>query len=140
ASLTHDRGEHLLAREPWSSQVACDGSADARQRATKRGQLVILRLVANLPPASVVAILLAAARVSPCRLNVAVLEPADPNLRPRRRDRERANAREVAGGAEEPAVCIEVAKAPGRADSAYPRISIRHIAKPGAASAAVACD
>src|ERR1700733_13461128 len=58
------------------------------------GHARVLRLVTHRVPPRVVAVLLSAARVAAGRLDVAVRERADPDLLPRGRNGERADARE----------------------------------------------
>ena len=88
----NDRGDHLLARQPWPRKIARDPPANARQGAGESGEPPVLRLVAQLAPALVIAILLASSCVAPGRLDMALRARADPYLRPGRRDGEPSNS------------------------------------------------
>src|SRR5207237_455078 len=72
---------------------------------------LVLRVVAHLAPARVIAILLAGARVAADGLDVAMRRRADPDVAPRRRDRQRADAREGGPIAHPTALGIDVHEA-----------------------------
>ena len=84
----HHGGEYLVARQTGQRQVLAYATTDARQRLCKRKHAAVLRLVAHLAPAAVISILLAAARVAPSRLQMAVPARVNPDLLPSRRDSE----------------------------------------------------
>ena len=89
----HDRGQHLLARQAAAARGRARprrGCAAAPGRTRSCGSY--LASSRDLAPARVVAVLLAAPRVAAGRLDVAVGERADPDVRPGRRDGERADA------------------------------------------------
>ena len=87
-----DEREHLLARQAAAPQVGVDRLADVGQDLAELRELAELVGVADLPPARVVAVLLAAAGVAAGGQDVAVLRRADPHVGPRRRDRDRRDA------------------------------------------------
>jgi hypothetical protein len=62
---------------------------DGRQSVREGDNMLVLGAFAYLTKAHVISVLLAAFRVSPGRLNVAIGEKAYPDVRPRRRNRER---------------------------------------------------
>ena len=70
-----------------------DGAADRRQRRGEFEQPIELGRVADLRELGVIAILLAAARVAPGRLQMRERIGGDPDVGPRRRHHEPANAR-----------------------------------------------
>jgi hypothetical protein len=59
----HDGGQHLAARQAGPRQVPLDAGANCRQGQAEGDHAVVLDLVARLPPARVVAVLLAAAGI-----------------------------------------------------------------------------
>src|SRR5438552_3400695 len=71
-----------------------DRRANLGKRGRKRDHAAVLRRVADLAPALVVAVLLAAFCVAAAGLDVAVGEWTDPDVLPRRGDGERADARQ----------------------------------------------
>jgi hypothetical protein len=56
---------------------------------------IVFRLIADLPPALVVAVLFAPAGVAAGRLYMTIAVRADPHVRPRRWNRQRFDAREL---------------------------------------------
>src|SRR5688572_26664806 len=60
----HDRRQDFLARQSRSAQISLDAGAQPGQRFAERQQTLELRLVAQLAPALVIAILLAPALVA----------------------------------------------------------------------------
>src|SRR5206468_8658937 len=93
-------------------QVLLDPSSNRRQDLAEGEQALVLRLVADLLPLRVVAVLLAPARVAAGRLDVAARMRADPDVGPGRRDRERPDARDRLAVADQLAVGIEVGERP----------------------------
>ena len=79
------------------------------------GKAVEFVKVAQRAPLRVIAILAAASRVAADRLQVALRVAADPHGRPRRRNRERTNARDLGCAREPVAVAVDVAKRVGGA-------------------------
>jgi hypothetical protein len=69
---------------------------DGRQSVREGDNMLVLGAFAYLTKAHVISVLLAAFRVSPGRLNVANGEKAYPDVRPRRRNRERLDPLEQA--------------------------------------------
>ena len=86
AASTFSRGR------PRRGEILLDLRADARQHAAEQQHLAVLRLVAHLAPARMVAVLLAPARIAPDRLQMAVGMAADPDILIGRRDRQLADA------------------------------------------------
>ena len=87
----HGAGEHAVADEPAAAEVLDDAAAQLRQRGGEVEHLVELLAVAVLAPFLVVEVLLAPGVVDPGRLDVPVGLRADPDLLPRRGDRQRAD-------------------------------------------------
>ena len=87
----NDGGDDLFARHPGQRQVARDPFAEPGERPAEVDHPAVLRLVPNLAPARVVAVLLAAPRVAAGGLDVAARARADPDVGPGRRDGERAD-------------------------------------------------
>src|SRR5262249_6693608 len=127
----HDGRQDLLARQAGQGQVLLDPPAEARQGPGEGDHAVVLRLVADLAPARVVAVLLAAAVVAPGRLEVAVGDGADPHVGPGRRDDQGADALQRFGVADRFTVGADVAEAPAGADSADARPGVADVAQPG---------
>ena len=88
----HDRGEHPLSRQTAPPQIGFDALPDRRQNPAKRQHLAVFRLVADLAPTRVIAVLLAAALVPSGRLDMAVWIGTDPYRSPGGRNRQRTNA------------------------------------------------
>jgi hypothetical protein len=109
-----DRRQDLLARQSGSAEIRVDTLADGRQQAGERDHPVELRALAMLAVGGVVAVLLAAAGIAPGRLKVAPRVRADPYVRPRGRDRERADAGEDGRVADRGAVRGAIGEAPAR--------------------------
>src|SRR5690606_30094895 len=83
----------------------------ARQRGAEAHDVVELPRSADPGPVRVVTVLLAAARVAAGRLQVPARRPADPDIRPGRRDRQAADALERRGVAHRLSVASDVAEA-----------------------------
>src|SRR6266404_3617192 len=84
----HDRCQDFVSRQSRRFQIPRDSPADLRQRFAETNYAVVFVFVANLAPALVVNVLLATARVATGRLDVTVRQRRNPNLSPRRRNRE----------------------------------------------------
>ncbi len=110
-----DRRQDLLARQAGPRQVAVSALADAGQRLPEGEHPLVLRLVAHLAPARVVAVLLAPLGVTPGRLEVAQRIGADPDVGVGRRDAERLDPRQLPRVADRPAVEADVTEALARA-------------------------
>src|SRR5687767_1054706 len=76
------RGQNLLERQARQREVTRHAPPDPRQRASEPEHALVLRLVAHLSPALVVAILPAAPGVAPDDLEVAVWVGTDPDVGP----------------------------------------------------------
>src|SRR5262245_9704911 len=90
----HDCRDDFLARQPRSFEIGGGAPADPRQSGGKREQPAVFNLVADLAPARLVAILLPAARISPRGPRTPGGIRADPDVGPRRRDRQAPDALE----------------------------------------------
>jgi hypothetical protein len=87
-----DRGrEHLLARQTPLAQMTSGSATNLGQRFRERDNAFVLVLVLGVAPPRVIAILLAAARVTAGGLQVSVRYRADPDVLSRRRNRHRLN-------------------------------------------------
>jgi hypothetical protein len=126
----HDGRQDLLARQAGLRQVRVAALADLAERSGKGDHPVELRLVALLVPARVVAMLLAPAGVAPGRLDVADRAGADPHVRPRRRDGERADAGQRGGIGHPAALGVEVGEATAGAAAADAGPVVRAVAQP----------
>ncbi len=93
----HDQRQHLLARQAAATQVAIGPPPDPRQRPRELDQAPVLRLVAHLAPARVVAVLLAPARVAAGGLDVPAPDRADPDVGPCRRNGQGLEPRDALG-------------------------------------------
>ena len=98
--------------------------------AAEREQAMVLGLIAHLPPARVVAVLLSTPRVPAGRLQVSVRRSADPHVGPRRRDRQRLDSLHLLArrGA---AVCIDVLKPPAASAPGESRLATGHVPQTG---------
>ena len=96
----HERRQQLRTlhrgARPRAEQVACDSRADARQRAAEGLQPGVLAVAAFGAPVGVVAVLLAPACVAAGGLQMAVRQRADPDVGIGRRNRQAADARQLA--------------------------------------------
>src|SRR6185437_12824843 len=107
---SNDRGQDLFTAKTFTSEVASQLTPDAGQRAGKVDQSVIFGLIARLPPARVVEVLLAPAFVTTGRLKMAVIKGTNPNVHPCRRDHQRVDSLERVPVANDPAFRRAVAK------------------------------
>jgi hypothetical protein len=87
----------LRRGNPGERQVGAHLAADARQGVRELGEKLELVGIAQLAPTRVVAVLLAALRIAPGRLQVTALVAADPDVGPCGRDGERLDALERLG-------------------------------------------
>src|SRR5207248_5189623 len=97
-----------LARPPPAAHVARDPPAQPGQGLGELDHAAVLVLVPDLAPAVVVAVLLAPARVPAGGLDVPTRTGADPDLGPRRRDGQPANALECGFGLDLPTLSVQV--------------------------------
>src|SRR6185437_3049148 len=103
-----DRRYHPGLAERMAGDVAFDPPPDPRQRRGERQHSVVLGLVSQLPPARVVAVLLAPAGVAARGLEMPLRRRADPHVRPCRRDGERLDPRPLLGVGDRAPVGVEV--------------------------------
>ena len=123
---------------PWrglSPGEARDGrdprhpSAESWQPLGEEQEAPVLGRIADLPPARVIAVLLAAPGVSAHRLDMPVRRRANPHLGPRRRDHQGANTTprgEIPDGGP---VCRSVAEASAHPKACDPGAAVRHVTK-----------
>src|SRR5688572_5198233 len=102
----HDGGEDLLAGQAWFRQICGGARPYPGQRGSELQHAVVLRLVARRTPIGVIPVLLAAARVASCRLQVPARIGADPDVRPRGRDRQLRNPLQLRGAPDSPALTV----------------------------------
>src|SRR4029079_442900 len=107
-----DGGPQLLPGEARPREVAVDLFPDRRQSAGEGDEPLELGGVAPRAVAGVVAVLLAAARVTAGRLEVAVGPRADPDVGPGGRDDDLPNPLQDFLVADQPAIGGEIAEAP----------------------------
>src|SRR6476620_1638862 len=91
---------------------------------------MVLGLIAHLRPARVVAVLLAAASVAACRLQVPVRRSADPHVGPRRRDRQRLDSLHLLSR-KRAALRVDVLKPFTASATGEPRLAIGHVPQAG---------
>ena len=84
----YDRRHHLVARQSGKGDVRLDALSDLPQHVTELEHTLELRAVPMLSEARMVPILLPTASVARCDLKVSILEGADPDIGPRRRNHE----------------------------------------------------
>ena len=123
-------GEHLGPRVSRKEHVALDGLADLQDHLAEPEHPLELRAVALRAEFGVVAVLLAPLRVARGHLQVSVLVRADPHLRPRRRDHERAEAPDQRAVADGASVRVQVRKAGARAPASNARQRVAGVAQP----------
>src|SRR4029079_9407718 len=126
----HEEREHLAARQPGDGHVGAHLAADARQGPRECGEALELVGVAQLAPARVLAILLAAARVPARGLQVAALVGADPHVGPRRGDGEAPDPLERRLVVDAFALCIHIPEAGPLALAREPFLVVARIAQP----------
>ena len=135
----HHGGEHLVARQARQREVGCTRRrmrGSARAKASMRPYLVSSRTSRQR---AVVAVLLAAARVAPGGLQVAVVARADPDVSHAggmASERMRAS---VAASRTAAAVGPHVAEALAGAPARDPRRGVAHVAQPGGPGGALGC-
>src|SRR3954471_15553397 len=93
---------------------------------------MVLGLIAHLPPARVIAVLLAAASVPTGRLQVPVRRSADPHVGPGRRDRQRLDSLDLLAW-QGLAVCVGVLKALAASAPGESGLAVGHIPEAGRA-------
>src|SRR5207248_7732627 len=126
-----DRRRHLLFRQAFAAQVACDPPADPWHGPGEAGQAVELVRVTHLPPSRVITVLLAAARVTAGGLEMASRARRDPHLLPGRRDGQGLDPVECGGVADALAVGTGVFELLPLADAPYARLVVRGVDQPG---------
>ena len=104
----HDGCEHLLARQPWPGHVGRRSRSNHRQDRRKCLETIELVAVAARAPLDVIPVLLSSACITSCGLHMSLRIRTDPHILPRGRNSERANASEIGGTADRPAVGARV--------------------------------
>jgi hypothetical protein len=134
----HDGREDLLLRQARTAEVVPNAATDPRQALGEPEQAGELLAVATSPEAGVVAILPPPAGVAPDRLDMAVRSGADPDVGPRRRDRDGPDSRELPRRANRPTADPDVREASARPPPANARPVRADVAQPARASIAPA--
>src|SRR2546430_5668380 len=106
-----DGGDALLPRQTFAAQVSRHASPDPRQDPCEARHAVELVGVPNFAPTRVIAVLLAAACVAARRLQVTAWPGRDPDVLPRRRDDQGADAIEGHLIADAPSIRLDVLEA-----------------------------
>jgi hypothetical protein len=114
--------QHALSRDTRPGEVRLDARADARKSLHEVGQAAVLGLVPDRPPSLVVPVLLSPASVAPGGLDVSERARRDPDVLPRRRDGQAAEAAELRLVADAPTVRL-VNEAAAFSDAPYARPS-----------------
>src|SRR5207245_5920007 len=123
----YDRREHLLARYALASKVALYAPAHPSEQPRQRDEAAVLRLVPHGAPALVIAVLLAAHRVAPGRLQMTELVRRDPDVRPRGRYRQSLYAAPLRAVTDRPSVPIAEGEAAALPLPPDPRPAIRRV-------------
>src|SRR5450432_2982769 len=84
----HNGGQDLVSLEAGELQVAIDAFSDFRQGLPEQSHLLVLVLVADLPPPFVITILFPATGVAACRLEMTIGYRADPDIHVSGRNRQ----------------------------------------------------
>jgi len=126
----NDERQHLAARQSLQRHVGAHLAAHARQHARELGKMVELVGVAHFTPARVVAVLLSSARIAAGCLQVAAFIAADPDIGPRRRDRERLDPLERVPGRQFLALRVEVFESVAGVSARVALLAIAGIAQP----------
>src|SRR5205823_649950 len=124
-----DRGQHLLQRHAGPFQIAVGVLADLWQGGGEGQHPVVLDRVADLAPARVIAILLAAPSITPGRLEMAARVGADPDVGPRRRDGQAFDSPDRLRVTDRASVARAVGEALSGPLATEPRAQIRDIAE-----------
>ncbi len=136
----HDDRQHLLPRMTRQGQVATQRAAQHGQRVAEGDDTVELVLTATTGPVPVVAVLLATADVTPCRLQMPVRIGADPDLAPCRRDRQRPYPRKRLHIMDGSVPGRTVDKAPSLPLAAQSRLAVGDVHQAGAPGIARVAD
>lgn len=127
----HGARQYFVAAQLAQRQIAPQAAAQRRQRGDKVGHALELGAVAHLAPGLVVAVLLAPARITTSRLQVAARCAADPDIVIRGWHRPSADATLSAVVANHPAARCQVAESASDASSHDPGHRIAHVDQPG---------
>src|SRR4029077_10728269 len=93
-------------------EISCHARPNLRKQFPENRHTIELCAIASFAPARVIPILLALACVAAHSLKMSLIERADPDISPRRRNRKRANARECSCIADDFTVRSDVTKCP----------------------------
>src|SRR5690606_3121623 len=127
----HDQRQHALARQAVPPEVGVHLLTDARQRVAKQDHAVELRLAADLVPAGVVDVLLAALVVAARGQNVPVEVVADPHVRPSGRDGQRLVAATLVRAGDTLAIRADVGEPPAPALALDARLALLDVSQVG---------
>ena len=126
----HDRGQDFFAAKTFAREILGEAAANGRQHARKIHQPVKLGLVANLPPAMMINVLLAVSLVAAARLQVAVRQRTNPDLLPGRWNHQRPDALKRLPVTHDPAIRAAIAESPANPLAADAGVVIMHVTQP----------
>ena len=124
-------GQDSLSRDSRTGEIRVDALADPRQGLREIAQPGKLGFVADLTPAIVVAVLLAAASVASRRLDMTEPARGYPHIAPRRWDREPLDSMKLTGIADRNAIAVDIRKAAPLPAPADAGLLVGRVAKPG---------
>jgi hypothetical protein len=125
----HDGRQDLLAGQPAARLVLSHARAKTRQRPGEREHAVELGGVADRAPIGMVAVLLAASRIAPGRLQVAFAIGADPDLGPGRGYGQPLDAAKLRTVPDQAPIGVTVAEGAARAPTRDARHGVGHVAQ-----------
>src|SRR5215471_12933661 len=128
---THHRGKHFFPWQAREFEISLHSHPDGRQLAAECQQTIELGFVSNFSVPGMIAVLLAAARVSRRNLDVTALAGTDPHVRPRGRNDERANATECFGIRDPLSINSEIDESLADPSAANARRAVGYVAQPG---------
>ena len=103
-----DRREHFLPRQTAQSQIFLEPSANFRERFSEIDQSIVFVLVAYFPPALVISILFASAGISTGGLDVSIRRWTNPDIAPRRWNREPLDAQQSLLVSNRLSLCVKI--------------------------------
>ncbi len=126
-----NRRQHFLARHPVTREIPLHLRPDPRQYPAEQQHLPVFAFIADLTPTRMVAILLAAARIPPDRLQVPVRIGTNPHIFVSRRDGELADPGQRVLIADLAAIGMAIAKSRACTNPGNTWLAVADIAQPG---------